>query len=100
MGGCCAGRSCRPQAVQRDSKGEGLGIRTDEKGVIIRLPLRAEAKHVQVMGDTGVGKTTLLIQMLGQIEDRGESAIVYDPAGEYIQRFLPRRPERCHPQSA
>ena len=25
--------------------------------------------------------------MLGQIEVRGESAIVYDPAGEYIQRF-------------
>jgi type IV secretory pathway TraG/TraD family ATPase VirD4 len=39
------------------------------------------------MGDTGVGKTTLLFQLLGQIEDRKESAIVYDPAGEFIQRF-------------
>ena len=76
-----------PKQFNEILKGEGLGIRTDEKGVIVRLPLRAEAKHVQVMGDTGVGKTTLLIQMLGQIEDRGESAIVYDPAGEYIQRF-------------
>ncbi len=76
-----------PKEFNQILKGEGLGIRTDEKGTIIRLPLRAEAKHVQVMGDTGVGKTTLLIQMLTQIEDRGESAIVYDPAGEYIQRF-------------
>ena len=76
-----------PKQFNTILKGEGLGIRTDEKGVILRLPLRSEAKHVQVMGDTGVGKTTLLIQMLGQIEDRGESAIVYDPAGEYIQRF-------------
>ena len=77
-----------PKQFNEILKGAGLGIQTDEKDVIIRLPLRAEAKHVQVMGDTGVGKTTLLIQMLGQIEDRGESAIVYDPAGEYIQRFL------------
>ncbi len=76
-----------PKQFNEILKGEGLGIRTDEKGTIIRLPLRAEAKHVQVMGDTGVGKTTLLIQMLTQIEDRGESAIVYDPAGEYIRRF-------------
>jgi type IV secretory pathway TraG/TraD family ATPase VirD4 len=76
-----------PKQFNEILKGEGLGIRTDEKGTIIRLPLRAEAKHIQVMGDTGVGKTTLLIQMLTQIEDREESAIVYDPAGEYIQRF-------------
>jgi type IV secretory pathway TraG/TraD family ATPase VirD4 len=77
-----------PKQFNEILKGEGLGIRTTEKGTIIRLPLRAEAKHVQVMGDTGVGKTTLLIQMLTQIEDRGESAIVYDPAGEYVQRFF------------
>ena len=89
-----------PKRVQQDLKGEGLGIRTDEKGIIIRLPLRAEAKHVQVMGDTGVGKTTLLIQMLSQIEDRGESAIVYDPAGEFIQRFYREDRGRCHPESA
>jgi hypothetical protein len=76
-----------PKQFNEILKGEGLGIRTDEKGTIIRLPLRAQAKHIQVMGDTGVGKTTLLIQMLTQIEDREESAIVYDPAGEYIQRF-------------
>jgi type IV secretory pathway TraG/TraD family ATPase VirD4 len=76
-----------PKEFNEILKGEGLGIRTDEKGTIIRLPLRDEAKHIQVMGDTGVGKTTLLVQMLTQIEDRGESAIVYDPAGEYSQRF-------------
>ena len=88
-----------PKEFNQILKGEGLGIRTDEKGTIIRLPLRAEAKHVQVMGDTGVGKTTLLIQMLTQIEDRGESAIVYDPAGEY-PAFLQGRPQRCDPESA
>jgi type IV secretory pathway TraG/TraD family ATPase VirD4 len=76
-----------PAEFNRALKGDGMGIRTNEKGTIVRLPARAEAKHIEVMGDTGVGKTTLLIQMLSQIEDRDESAIVYDPAGEFIQRF-------------
>ena len=76
-----------PAEFNRALKGDGMGIRTNEKGTIVRLPARSEAKHIEVMGDTGVGKTTLLIQMLSQIEDRDESAIVYDPAGEFIQRF-------------
>jgi hypothetical protein len=39
------------------------------------------------MGDTGVGKTQLIMQCLRQIRQRGDSAMVYDPACEYIQRF-------------
>lgn len=76
-----------PQSFNRTLKGEGLGIITNEKNTVIRLPVRSEPKHIQVMGDTGVGKSQLLMQMLSQIEDRGESAIVYDPAGEFIQCF-------------
>jgi Type IV secretion-system coupling protein DNA-binding domain len=89
-----------PQAFNRILKGDGMGIRTNEKGTIVRLPSRSEPKHIQVMGDTGVGKTTLLIQMLSQIEDRGDSAIIYDPAGEFIQRFYREGRGRCGPQSA
>jgi type IV secretory pathway TraG/TraD family ATPase VirD4 len=76
-----------PKAFNCTLKGDGMGIRTTDKGTIVRLPVPSEPKHIQVMGDTGVGKTTLLIQMLSQIEDRGDSAIIYDPAGEFIQRF-------------
>ena len=39
------------------------------------------------MGDTGSGKSTLLTQILQQIADRGEIAIVYDTAGEFTERF-------------
>lgn len=44
-------------------------------------------KNGIIAGGTGSGKSTLLMQLLQQIADRGESAIVYDPAGEFTQRF-------------
>ena len=36
---------------------------------------------------TGVGKTQLITQILRQIRECGDSAIVYDPACECLQRF-------------
>lgn len=81
-----------PTQFNKTLKGDGIGIQTDRKGTVLKLPLRAEAKHIQIMGDTGTGKSTLLMQMLQQIEHRGESAIVYDPAGEFTERFYsPKR---------
>ena len=39
------------------------------------------------MGDTGTGKSSLIRQLLEQIADRGEAAIVYDPALEFTPQF-------------
>ena len=45
-----------------------------------------------MMGDTGAGKSSLIRQMLMQVEERGETAIVYDPALEYTPQFYdPKR---------
>jgi type IV secretory pathway TraG/TraD family ATPase VirD4 len=57
----------------------------------MRIPLQAEAQHIELMGDTGAGKTTLIMQVLRQIQSRGHSAIVYDPACEFIQRFYDQK---------
>ena len=51
------------------------------------VSLIGQRKNGIIAGGTGSGKSTLLRQMLSQIEDRKETAIVYDPAGEFIQRF-------------
>jgi hypothetical protein len=56
-----------------------IGFKTTELGKMMRIPERKEAQHFQIMGDTGVGKTQLIMQILRQIRDRGDSAIVYDP---------------------
>jgi hypothetical protein len=58
----------------------------------IRLPRAVESSHLLIMGDTGAGKSSLIRQILRQIEDRGDTAIVYDPALEYTPQFY--TPER------
>ncbi len=76
-----------PKEFNTAQKGDGIGFKTTESEKMMRIPLRKKAQHLQLMGDTGVGKTQLIMQCLRQIRQRGDSAIVYDPACEYIQRF-------------
>ena len=57
-----------------------------------RIPRKLESSHILLMGDTGSGKSNAIRQILRQVEQRGETAIVYDPAGEFVQEFL--KPER------
>lgn len=81
-----------PRQFNRTVKGDGIGFKTDGMKDMLRIPLRAEAQHMQVVGDTGAGKSALLSQVLRQVRTRGDSAIVYDPAREYVKRFY--SPER------
>ena len=76
-----------PKEFNRTQKGDGVGFKTTESKKMMRIPTRKEAQHFQLMGDTGVGKTQLIMQILRQIRERQDAAIVYDPACEYIQRF-------------
>ncbi len=40
-----------------------------------------------MMGDTGAGKSNAIRQLLRQVRERGESAIVYDPAMDFVSEF-------------
>ncbi|HKV27306.1 MAG TPA: type IV secretion system DNA-binding domain-containing protein [Candidatus Acidoferrales bacterium] len=59
---------------------------------VLRLARASEPSHILIMGDTGTGKSTLIRNILMQIEERGETAIVYDPALDYTPEF--HSPER------
>ena len=76
-----------PRQFNNRVGGDGIGIKTDGMKEMIRIPERAEAQHVQIIGDTGAGKTMIMLQILRQIKHRGDSAIVYDPAREFVKRF-------------
>jgi energy-coupling factor transporter ATP-binding protein EcfA2 len=54
---------------------------------IVRIARRHEREHILLVGDTGSGKSSLIRQLLRQVRDRKETAIVYDPAREYLPEF-------------
>ena len=90
-----------PKAFNRAVKGDGIGFRTTESKDLMRIPQRAEGQHIELMGDTGTGKTRLIMQLLVQIRERGHSAIVYDPACEFVQRFYdPKKDTILNPLDA
>jgi hypothetical protein len=50
------------------------------------------AKHINICGNPGMGKSTIMMQLLGEVERRGEAAIVVgDPKAEYFERFFCRK---------
>jgi Cdc6-like AAA superfamily ATPase len=60
------------------------------------VPRRLESSHIMLMGDTGSGKSSAIRQLLRQVQQRGESAIVYDPAMDFVGEFYSpdaRRPD-------
>ncbi len=76
-----------PQQFNRTVKGDGVGFKTNDMTPMLRIPMRAEAQHMQIIGDTGAGKSALMFQVLRQVQSRGDAAIVYDPAREFVKRF-------------
>ena len=81
-----------PRGFNRLIEGKGIGITTGHlRQTELRIPRTAENKHFLVVGDTGSGKSSIIRQMLIEVERRGESAIVYDPACEFVKQFYDER---------
>ena len=86
----------RPGAFTRRLRADGIGwLQDGRRGLLgagapvwVRVPRAVESSHFLVMGDTGTGKSALIRQLLLQVQDREETAIVYDPALEYAPQFL------------
>jgi hypothetical protein len=76
-----------PKQFNQAVRGTGIGLKVNHCSEMLRVPLRAEDQHFEIIGDTGSGKTTIIMQMLRQIQARGHSAMLYDPACEFVERF-------------
>ena len=76
----------------RWSRADGIGFTTSDRREMLRIPRSFESSHIMIMGDSGTGKSVLQRQLLMQVAERNETAIVYDPALEYTPQFF--RPER------
>lgn len=80
-----------PSEFSKALGGDGIGLVVDGQKLPLRIPRAAENKHILTVGDTGAGKSTIIRQILYQVAERGDSAIIYDPACEFVQHFYSER---------
>ena len=72
----------------RWSGADGISFLTTTGRESLSIPRSLESSHMMMMGDTGAGKSVLQRRVLMQIAERGETAIVYDPALEHTPQFF------------
>lgn len=60
----------------------------------IAVDVQARLRHVHVLGPTGTGKSTLLVNMVVQDLEAGRGVVVLDPKRDLIEDILARVPAR------
>lgn len=81
--------------VELPDSGTQFGFTPDQRPV--RLPLADRMRHVWIIGQTGTGKSTLLLNCILQDIHDGNGVAVFDPHGELVSgicRSMP--PHRLH----
>ena len=58
----------------------------------LALDLQGRLRHVHLLGPTGYGKSTLMVQMIVQDLEAGYGVVVLDPKGDLVQSVLERIP--------
>jgi hypothetical protein len=76
-----------PKEFTKQLSGDGIGLKVEKQGALLRIPRDAENTHFLIVGDTGSGKSTIIRQVLCQVAERQHSVIVYDPACEFVRQF-------------
>jgi hypothetical protein len=59
----------------------------------VSLPIEEARRHLYVLGPTGTGKTTLLLNLAQQDIEAGRGVIVLDPKGDLVDGLLARFPK-------
>ena len=60
----------------------------------LALDANGRLRHLHVLGPTGTGKSTLLVQMAISDLEAGRGLVLFDPKGDLVQAVLERVPER------
>jgi hypothetical protein len=66
------------------------------KTMPVTLSAEQRSQHCYVIGASGTGKSTLLLNLILQDIERGEGLAVLDPHGDLIDEILGRIPEQRH----
>ncbi|MGA8026621.1 MAG: type IV secretion system DNA-binding domain-containing protein [Bryobacteraceae bacterium] len=66
----------------------GVSFTVGALGQKVVMSRELEPYHFNIFGSTGMGKSTLIRELLYQIEARGDVAVIYDTKGEYRDEFF------------
>jgi len=73
--------------------GRLLGLRTHAANAVeVRLSLAESRQHLHLLGPTGTGKSTLLLNLAAQDIAAGRGCAVLDPKGDLVRDLLARIP--------
>lgn len=74
-----------------DQTATAAATRTPDRGAVTlagrRVPARDETKHFKVVGSTGTGKSSAILELVGGALARGDRAIIADPDGGFMRRL-------------
>ncbi|MBO4207182.1 type IV secretion system DNA-binding domain-containing protein [Micromonospora echinofusca] len=86
-----------PAPVRVPSGGRGVKVlgRAQIGRHSVGLPVTDARQHVHVVGKTGVGKSTLLLNMILADIRAGRGTVVVDPRGDLVTDILDRLPASC-----
>jgi type IV secretory pathway TraG/TraD family ATPase VirD4 len=59
----------------------------------LAVDVTSRLRHMHVLGPTGTGKSTLLVQMAVSDLEAGHGLVLLDPKGDLVQAVLERVPE-------
>ncbi|MEV4283462.1 type IV secretory system conjugative DNA transfer family protein [Actinoplanes xinjiangensis] len=84
-----------PAAVPSGGRSVKVLGRTQIGGHAVGLPVVDSRQHVHLIGKTGVGKSTLLLNMIMSDVHAGRGVVVIDPRGDLVLDVLDRLPAGC-----
>lgn len=85
--------NARTLPAPRSVRGVQVATSTYDDQTSIRLADRDRLSHLHVLGPTGVGKSTLLADLILQDIAAGSGVVVLDPKGDLVSEVLARIPE-------
>lgn len=99
--GCCphhpkqrCARHAGSLPAMNDISGQPLAIGAHYLGGAITLSLAARRRHLYLIGQTGTGKSTLLLNLIRQDLEADEGLALLDPHGDLAQAVLQHVPRR------
>ncbi|MCB1329100.1 MAG: type IV secretion system DNA-binding domain-containing protein [Maritimibacter sp.] len=84
-----------PQMPRVPDMTGAMGIGSDLAGRPVRITCRDCALHSYVIGATGVGKSTLIANMVRQDIEAGHAVVVIDPHGDLFREIRDALPTRA-----